>query len=41
MDVFDFSDILIESKLDLNPLDVISGQDALLSYGLLRELSGN
>ena len=37
MDVFDFSDILIESKLDLNPLDVISGQDTLISYDLLRE----
>jgi len=31
-DVFDISDIL-----DLNPLDVISGQDTLISYGLLRE----
>ncbi len=31
-DVFDISDIL-----DLNPLDVISGQDTLLSYGLIRE----
>ena len=34
--IFNMSDIL-----DLNPLDVISGQDALLSYCLLRELSGN
>ena len=31
-DVFDISDIL-----DLNPLDVISGQDTLISYGLLKE----
>ena len=31
-DVFYISDIL-----DLNPLDVISGQDTLISYDLLRE----